>query len=70
MGFTPEHAGASLEGHCLVLNWSLVCQQWLLTFQLQSNSFQADVCRSVGCQIWDLALHMQNCLCNLFAGHS
>lgn len=66
-GFLPQSvSGAALEGHCLVLNWPLVCLQWLLTFQLQSNSFQADACRSVGCQIQDLALHMQNCLCNLF----
>lgn len=61
---------ASLEGHCLALDRPLVRLQWLLTFQLQSNSFQADACRSAGCQIQGLALHVQNCLCDLFAGHS
>lgn len=62
--------GASLEGHCLVWNWPLVCLQCLLRFQLQSNSFQADACRSRGCQIPDPALHVRNYFQNLFADPS
>lgn len=62
--------GASLEGHCLVQNWPLIRLQWLLRFQLQSNSFQADACRFRGCQIPDATLHVRNCFQNLFAGPS